>query len=96
MDIIHEDGVQSNVAIVRLAPLSHDLDLLAEEESLADFPLLVALLSPVSEVPDQGICQVLGYREYPERLDPTVMLKLSSLSGLRVSQQTREGFLQTS
>ena len=60
MDIIHEDGVQSNVAIVRLPPLSYDLHLLAEEESLADLPLLVALLSPVSEVPDQRVCQDFG------------------------------------
>ena len=89
MDIIHEDRVQSNVAIVRLPPLSYDLHLLAEEESLADLPLLVALLSPVSEVPDQGLCQVLGHRVYLERLDSPVMLKLSSLSGLSVSQQGR-------
>ena len=27
VDIVHEDGVQSNVAILRLAPLSHDLNL---------------------------------------------------------------------
>ena len=47
---------------------------------MPDLPLLVALLSSVSEVPEQRVCQVLGHGEYPERLDPAIVLKLSSLS----------------
>ena len=51
--------------------------LLTLKESLADLPLLVALLCLVRQVPDDGLGQVVLHHHNLERVDASIMLKQS-------------------